>query len=231
MKYKILAICCVTSILFSCNNESDTKVASGDTSTKTTDATASESKDKMPVDLCAGQPAGEMPKMDSAMMKLWMDYATPGEVHQMLAKDDGEWEGEITQWMDPAAPPTKSKGIATNKMILGGRYQQSEHKSCFGGQPFEGTSIVGYDNAKKVFVSSWVDNMGTGVMHMEGPWDAATKTIRLKGQCTNPMSGKNMTIREEFTYIDDNTQKMTMYSPDMKGKEFKSMEILLKRKK
>ena len=30
------------------------------------------------------------PNQDSAM-KAWMSYMTPGDVHKMLAKDDGEW--------------------------------------------------------------------------------------------------------------------------------------------
>jgi hypothetical protein len=33
---------------------------------------------------------------------------------------------------------------------------------------------------KKMFSSSWVDNMGTGIMNMEGTWDEATKSIILK---------------------------------------------------
>jgi hypothetical protein len=34
--------------------------------------------------------------------------------------------------------------------------------------PFEGISTLGYDNAKKTFFSTWIDNMGTGMMVMEG---------------------------------------------------------------
>lgn len=60
-------------------------------------------------------------------------------------------------------------------MILGGRYQQSMHTGSFNGMPFEGISLVGYDNTKKVFMSSWADNMGTGSMYMEGTWDQTPK--------------------------------------------------------
>ncbi|MDB5246227.1 MAG: hypothetical protein JWQ40_621 [Segetibacter sp.] len=44
-------------------------------------------------------------------------------------------------------------------MIIGGRYQESLHPGTFSVMPLEGKSIVGYDNAKKVFVSSWIENM------------------------------------------------------------------------
>jgi hypothetical protein len=62
-------------------------------------------------------------------------------------------------------------------MILGGRYQQSTTKGSFNNMPFEGISLLGYDNAKKVFMNSWVDNMGTGILQMRGTWDPAGKTI------------------------------------------------------
>ncbi len=92
-----------------------------------------------------------------AEQKAWMDYMTPGSVHDMLAKANGDWTQNITLWMDPNAPPTKTTGTVTNKMILGGRYQYSTHSANFLGMPFEGISILGYDNSKKMFESSWVE--------------------------------------------------------------------------
>jgi len=164
-----------------------------------------------------------------AMMKAWQDYMTPGEIHKMLGKADGEWTYEATVWMTPGAPPDKSTGTAVNKMILGGRYQQSTHSGNIMGMPFEGQSVLGYDNARKVFQSTWIDNMGTGIMQMEGPLDHATRSINLTGKMTDPMTGKDVKVREKFTWVDDNTQKMEMY--DTKdGKETKTMEITFKRK-
>ena len=66
---------------------------------------------------------GQLMAQDDAASKAWMAYMTPGEMHQMLAKDDGEWNEEITMWMAPGAPPSKSTATAVNKMIMGGRYQ------------------------------------------------------------------------------------------------------------
>lgn len=163
-------------------------------------------------------------------MKAWMDYMTPGDVHKMLAKDDGEWNSDITMWMQPGAPPQKYTGKSVNKMILGGRYQQSVHTGNMMGMPFEGISTLGYDNLKKVFMNTWVDNMGTGIMYMEGPWDPATKTVHLKGKMLDPSTGKDCDVRETFKIIDDNTQLMEMFVTK-DGKESKTMEIKFTRKK
>ncbi len=96
--------------------------------------------------------------------------------------------------------------------------------------PFEGISTLGYDNAKKVFMNTWVDNMGTGIMQMQGTWDAATKTINLAGTSVDPTTGKDMNVRETFTVVDNNTQMMNMYMTQ-NGKEYKSMEIKFTRNK
>jgi hypothetical protein len=164
-------------------------------------------------------------------MEAWKSYMTPGVPHKMLAKSTGTWNEDVTMWMAPGAPPEKSKAIAENKMIMNGLYQESVTKGTMMGMPFEGKSIVGFDNAKKVFVSSWIDNMGSGIMQMEGPWDDATKSMTLTGTCTDPMSGKIMNVRETFMIIDDNTQMMEMFMPGPDGKEFKTMEIRFTRKK
>ncbi|MGB8192884.1 MAG: DUF1579 domain-containing protein [Chitinophagaceae bacterium] len=170
-------------------------------------------------------------KDTAAINKAWMAYATPGEMHAMFAKDNGTWETEVTNWMTPDAPPMKSKGTATNKMILDGHYQQSTFKGDMGGMPFEGMSTVGYDNSKKKVVSTWVDNMGTGIMYMEGDYDAASKTTNFTGTCVDIRNGKECKMRETFKIVDENTQMMEMYMTYPGGKEYKNMEIMFKRKK
>lgn len=224
MRKLTLLLSAAAVILYACNSEKKDEKTEG----VKTETTGKETKDP-----CAGytpDTANQQP-MDTAMMNMMMAAATPGDMHKMLASADGEWEGEVTYWTDPAAPPTTSKSTATNRMIFGGRYQLSDHVGCMMGMPFEGMSLVGYDNMKKVFVTNWIDNMGTMMMHLEGPYDPVTKTIKLSGTCTNPMDGSQMNMREEFIMESNDLQRMIMYGPDMKGKEYKSMEIVYKRKK
>jgi hypothetical protein len=166
--------------------------------------------------------------IDSAtMMKNWQSYMTPGDAHKMLASWDGIWNGDLTMWDYPGAEPKMTKGTAINKMVLGGRYQMSTHKSTMMGRPFEGIGTVAYDNSKKAFVSTWIDNFGTGIMTMEGPWDEASKTLTLTGKCVNPMmnDGSTMELKEVLKIVNDKNQVMEMYGPDNTGKQFKMMEI------
>lgn len=165
------------------------------------------------------------PPMDSAAkMQAWMAYATPGTPHEMLASAAGKWKTESTMWMEPGAPAQTSTGTADMKMVMGGRYQRMTYSGTMMGQPFEGEGLMAYDNSKKMFVNTWIDNMGTGIMQMEGPWDEATKTITLKGTMKDPITGKETSMREELKMVDATHQEMSMYCTQ-DGKENKNMEM------
>lgn len=170
----------------------------------------------------------EAPMDSVAEMKAWEAYMTPGEMHKWMSASDGKWDAEITSWMGEGKPPLTSKSSVENKTIMGGRYQESVYKGNMMGMPFEGHSLMGYDNAKKKFVSSWIDNMGTGIMMMEGTYDEATKTVNMSGTMPDA-TGKDVQMREVFKTIDDKHQSMEMYCTK-NGKEFKTMEIALTKK-
>ncbi|HMG66895.1 MAG TPA: DUF1579 domain-containing protein [Chitinophagaceae bacterium] len=175
---------------------------------------------------------GNSQTMDSAaMMKAWQSFMTPGDMQKMLAKSNGVWDEEVTTWMDPSKPAVKSMATCTNKMVMNGLYQESVHKGTMMGMPFEGHGTVGYDNAKKVFVSSWIDNMGSGIMNTEGAWDNASNSLVMKGKTTDPMSGKDVDVKEVLKFPDDNHQTLEMYGAGPDGKEMKMMEIKFTRKK
>jgi hypothetical protein len=221
MKKTIVTICTATVVLFSCN--------SGEKDKATTEKT--EVKEEKKTGDTATAPSGIDPKDTAAVMKAWNDFKTPGPMHKWLNEQAGTWTGEASQWMDPSAPPVKSKVSIVNTNILNGLYQESKFTGSMFGAPFEGRSTTGYDNVKKVFVSTWIDNSGSGIVVMTGTWDDATKTLNMKGKQSDPVSGKESDIREELKVVDTNTQVMTMYGTGWDGKETKFMECTLTRKK
>lgn len=208
MKKILLSACAVA--LAACNNaEAPKETASTDTALVKQDSEA-----WVPVD-------------SATMMKNWMEYATPGDMHKMLASWEGTWDAAITSWDYEGATPVQTKGMSVNKMILGGRYLSSVHTSDMMGMAFEGHDLIGYDNASKHFVDVWVDNFGTGVMNLTGDYDASTKVLTLSGMSPDICRpGKVAETKEVITVTDDTHHKMEMYCPDPKtGKPFKMMEI------
>jgi hypothetical protein len=166
-----------------------------------------------------------------AEMKAWMEYMTPGDMHKLLAQSEGEWITEGKMWMDPKGDPAISIGECTYKMVLGGRYQESLFRGDFMGQQFEGRGVMAYDNFKKQFENTWIDNMGTGMMKSTGKFDPATKTFTMTGTQVDPITGKECAIRETLQMVDNDTHVMTMYNAVGGAPEFKTMEMTFKRKK
>ena len=112
------------------------------------------------------------------MMKQMMELAKLNENHKLLADLAGSWSTSV-KMMEPGKEPTVSKGSVTYKSIMNGRYFVGDHTGSMkmpgaDGKmkdfTFKGMSTDGYDNVKQKFVSSWVDNMGTGILTFEGTY-------------------------------------------------------------
>jgi hypothetical protein len=170
-------------------------------------------------------------------MKQMMELSKLNENHKLLASTAGTYSYVVKMWMDPKGQPTESKGTATRKAIMDGRYVSGEYTGKFEmpgadgkmkAMNFIGMSMDGYDNVKKKFVSGWVDNMGTGIMMLDGTYDAATKTFTYTGDY-EMMPGVKEKVREIIKITD---KGMTMeYYEDRGQGEAKTMEINYTKKK
>lgn len=176
------------------------------------------------------QKPGDM-GMSPEQMQAMMQAMSPGEPHKRMAHMVGDWTFTNKFFMAPGQPPEESSGTMHAEALLGGRYVEHTWKGNMMGMPFEGRGTDAYDNNTKKYVSTWIDNMGTGIMVQTGTCDAAGKTCTYSGESFDPMSGKVITMKSVITWIDNDTFKNEMYGPDPTGKESKMMEITAKRKK
>ena len=172
------------------------------------------------------------PGMDPAVAAKMMAYGTPGPEHKMLASHAGKWHGKGQFWMDPAGAPTTSDIDSEYTASMNGLFLTNTTKSDMMGMPFEGHGVDGYDNVTKKFVSTWVDNTSSGIMYLEGTYDAATKTTTLTGNVTDAVAGKPMPVKMIIKDTDANSFAMEMHRANPKdGKMFKCMEIAYTRAK
>lgn len=151
--------------------------------------------------------------------------AMPAEQHRQLASSEGRWRTEMTYWTAANAQPIVIRGTCDIRMVLGGRYQQSVYRSESNGVPFEGIGYIAYDNARKMYISTWIDNTGTGMVYLEGGYDRSDAKTEMLGQCTEVASCRQRGMRQVTTNVDANTQIMEMYQTPDGGEEFKSMQI------
>jgi uncharacterized protein DUF1579 len=185
----------------------------------------------------AGQPTAEQMQQ---MMQQMMELSKPSENHKLLSSLDGTWTYIVKMWMDPTpnAKPQESKGTATRKSIMDGRFVAMDVSGQMempgpDGKPknmtFKGHGMEGYDNVKKKFIGTWMDNMGTAIMMSEGDYDPATKSFTYTSEM-EPMPGMKQKVREVLKLTDKDHMNFEWYE-DRGGQEAKTMEISYTRKK
>ena len=174
---------------------------------------------------------------EAGMMAMMMEMAKPGENHKHLQELVGTWSYAVKWWMSPDSPPSEASGTTVTRSVMDGRYLVSDHTGKMqmpgaGGSltemEFKGMAIEGYDNAKKKFVASWIDNMGTGIMNLEGTYDVATKTLTYLAEY-EPMPGMKTKMRE-VVKITDTDHHMMEFFEQRGDKEVKTMQINYTRK-
>lgn len=174
----------------------------------------------------AAAPAMDPKAIQDAMMKA----AALGPQHEVLKKMVGEWNCTVKNWMDPSQPPTEAKSTSVVTALMDGRYIQEQATGEMMGMPFSGMGISGYDNIMKKYVSTWMDNFGTGIMMSEGTPDASGNVITWTGQSSDPATGKKVKYRMVTRITDENKHSFEMFSASPTGKEAKMMEITYDRK-
>ena len=168
------------------------------------------------------------PKPDP-MMEAMAKAATPGAEHKALDPFVGSWTTKVTFWMAPGAPPAVMEGTSESRWVMGGRYIEEHFNGTFFGAPFEGRGYTGYDNVKKQYWSTWIDNMSTGIMTSTGKRDGKAWTFQ--GTMADPMTARDNTIDMKITVADADHHTMEMWGPGPDGKVGKTMEIAYTRKK
>ncbi len=216
MKNKLFTLLvCFVFAFTACKNTNTNNKENDSTSTEDTNETASNDEEETPQ------------LSEEEINKIYMEYMTPSDMHKMIASTVGNWDIQTISYMGPQ--PDTTKGTASDKMIANGLYKETDYSGTMMGMPFMGKAILGYDNAKKKFVSTWVDNFGSGILMMEGSYDEGNKALTLMGGYTDPATKKEVKWKQVNTMVDDNTYTMDMYTVEG-DKETKVMEQKATRK-
>jgi hypothetical protein len=139
----------------------------------------------------------------------------PGEHHKQLESLAGSWDVVVKFKYGPG-PERQSKARCEAKWVLGGRFLQQEYENESGQRVLQ---FFGYDNQKKRFFISKMDNMDTGVLYTEGDISEDGKAITLVGNRTDPLSGKTGRLRIVTTLIDPDHYRVEWYQVGEDAKE------------
>ena len=131
------------------------------------------------------------------------------EEHKMLKLDEGVWNANVTMWRCPGTDPIHSTAKETNTM-LGELWSVGTMESSYGGEPYVGQAVLGYDPVLKKYVGTWIDNLTPGITHMQGDYDAKTKTLTLFYPVTRE-GGTTQERKNVMVYKDKNTREFTAF--------------------
>lgn len=163
---------------------------------------------------------------DPAAMEKWQKTLQTGPAHEFLVKTfAGNWTTEVKMWMDPAGEPMTSKGSATCEPILNGRFIRERFKGNMMGQEFEGEGTTGFDNNRKLFISSWLDSMSTGMMTMKGSISPDGRTLTFIGDMDEPMTGEVGKPIKMVIHVDSPDKHTSTMYEILYGQDMKVMEI------
>jgi hypothetical protein len=175
---------------------------------------------------------GDTPTMSpeiQAEMEAWMKIAQPGTHHEHLARLVGSWKGEVKMWMTPDGSPMINQSSAEAKWILGGRFLEWTHTGDFGGMPFDGRAIEGYNNGDKRYESIWLDNFGTLMMFFTGSCSNDGKNRTMSSSFNDVVAGGMVEYRTELEWIDKDRFTYTAFMDKGDG-EHRNMMITWERR-
>ena len=164
------------------------------------------------------------------MMKKMEAAGTPGPAHKALDAFVGNWKAEVKSWCEPGGAPHVSQATAKSNWTLNGRFVEGEFHGEMVGRPFTGRSLLGYDNTKQRFISSWVSDIQTSMFTSEGKGDSGYKVFMLEGKGDCPATGrKDVPIKQVFRVVSPDKYTFEMFDGST-GESVRTMEITYTRK-
>ena len=167
-----------------------------------------------------------------AEMKAALELAAPGPEHARLAKLVGTWDLDFKIATGPTTSLT-SRGVAENRMVLGGRFLISEAKSteAIMGQMIEGMTIYGFDRRANTYTVLGLDNFGTYYVEAEGAATADAQNIVMPGIEIDPRTKKEEKYDMILRIVDADTYVTAVVFKLAGGVEAKAVEVTHRRRK
>jgi Protein of unknown function (DUF1579) len=105
-----------------------------------------------------------------------------------LAACAGSWRGTSTLQDPHAGKPDESASTATVTPVLGGRFVRLDYTWSYGGQPQEGSLLVGWQKKPGTVTAHWIDSWhnGSGSMSLTGPAPDGGSTLTVRGSYPAP---------------------------------------------
>ena len=124
------------------------------------------------------------------MMRRAQRFTQPAERHRVLERFLGSWDTETRVVMGGARPEAE-KGTAEGSWVMDGRWLEIRGLGSMLGMPLETLQVIGYDNFKMSFVTTFVSSMDTAMNHSEGDLTADEDVLITYGTLDEYLTGEH----------------------------------------
>jgi uncharacterized protein DUF1579 len=149
----------------------------------------------------------------------------PSPGHALLWRDAGTWSAQMETRKGSAVE--SSKGTETNTICCHGYFLVTDYSGGTKKAPFAGHGLLGFDPARRKYVSAWVDTADTALEIHEGDYDPATEAMTFKFAAGS--HGTTTAMREVLEWKGTDRRILTLYSRGAGGAEVADMTIRYKR--
>ncbi|MCH2161862.1 MAG: DUF1579 domain-containing protein [Phycisphaerales bacterium] len=131
--------------------------------------------------------------------------------HGRLGQLEGKWDTETTMMM-PGMAPMESRGISTNRWILGGRFMECRQQED-DDSPVSSLVLLGFDerDGKKRYFATGFDSMATHSVVSHGSYDEDKDAIILSGKEHDPGSGGEVSFRQVLEFHGEHQFNLRIY--------------------
>lgn len=162
---------------------------------------------------------------EAEALAAYLIAANPGEEHERLASLEGTWAVTGRFWSEPGADPITATHSSKMRMALGQRYLIEDLEGDMWGEEFRGIGITAYDNVEEEYITTWIDNLSTGILVLRGRYDPDRDAVVMTGEYTDPVTELKRSLQSVERVTESGTRIYEHWEVADDGSEFKVMEL------
>lgn len=162
------------------------------------------------------------------MSKTRFELSRESGIHKRLSALIGTWNGTTHTWIEPDRLFDKSAIQGTIRTISNERFLLYEYFSSIHGEPCQGSMLLGYDLAQKLFHIVWTDTFhtDTGIVNFVGTDGAILTADEAPAHQSKTFCWQ---WRTEINQLDYNTISISLFTISPEKLEHKIIESRLVR--
>jgi hypothetical protein len=165
---------------------------------------------------------------EEKVMAMYVEMARPVAEHKKLDALAGDWKVTTKFWFG-AGDPQVYTGTARNRMILGGRFLQSDVKQRHGDTSMESLTLYGFDRRTSEYTLVGYDTLGTYYVTAAGKPDAGRGGVVMNGTYLQPPALTEQKYTFLWTEKGKSEHAFTLYFLGPDGKDMLVAETTFER--